>query len=75
MATAETGRIAVMNTIADKMASQWTGIEYAMKFANSHPALRPRVESAVDSYFDLIDEIAAALERNPMSGNGQIWSI
>jgi hypothetical protein len=64
-----------MNTIADKMASQWTGIEHAMKFANSHPALRRRVESAVDSYFDLIDEIAATLERNPMSGNGQIWSI
>jgi hypothetical protein len=64
-----------MNTIADKMASQWTGIEDAMKFANSHPALRPRVESAVDSYFDLIDEIADALERNRMSGNGKIWTI
>jgi hypothetical protein len=64
-----------MNTLADKMASQWTEIEYAMKFANSHPAFRPRVESAVDSYFDLIDEIAAALERNHMSGSGQIWSI
>jgi hypothetical protein len=64
-----------MNAIADKMASQWTGVEYAMKFANSHPALRPQVESTVDSYFDLIDEIVAALERNRISGNGKIWTI
>jgi hypothetical protein len=64
-----------MNTIADKMASQWTEIEHAMKFANTHPALRPRVELSVDSYFDLIDQIAAALEGNRRSGNGKIWTI
>jgi len=64
-----------MNTIADKMACQWTGIEYAMKFANSHPAFRLRVESAVDSYFNLIDEIAAELERRCMTENCKIWTI
>ena len=65
-----------MNTLlVDKMACQWSGIEQAMEFANNHPEFRPRIESVVDSYFDLIDEIAAALERNRMSGNGQIWSI
>jgi hypothetical protein len=58
--------------LADKMACQWTGIEHAMEFANSHPAFHPRVESVVDSYFDLIDEIAAELESRYMSGNGKI---
>jgi hypothetical protein len=68
--------MAVMNTsLADRIAYQWTGIEYAMEFANSHPAFRSRVESMVDSYFDLIDEIAAELERRSMSGNGKIWTI
>ena len=51
-----------MNTIADKMASQWTGIEYAMKFANNHAAFRPRVEVSVESYFALIDEMVVELE-------------
>jgi hypothetical protein len=49
--------------LGDRMACQWTGIVQAMKFANSNPAFRPRVEAVVDSYFDLIDEIAAELER------------
>jgi hypothetical protein len=62
------------NKLADKMACQWTGTEFAMKFANSHPAFRPRVESLVDSYFDLIDEIATELECHRMSGNGKIWT-
>jgi hypothetical protein len=34
-----------------------------MKFANCNPAFRPRVESLVDTYFVLIDEMAAELER------------
>jgi hypothetical protein len=58
-------RMTVMNTIADKMACQWTGIEHAMKFANNHPAFRPQVEWAVYGYFGFIDEIAAELERRP----------
>jgi hypothetical protein len=57
------GRITVMNTIADKMALQWAGIEGAMKFANNHPAFRPRVEALVESYFALIDEMVVELER------------
>jgi len=62
-----------MNTFADKIACQWTGIEFAMNFANSHPAFQPRVESLV-CYFDLIDEIATELERHRMRGNGKIWT-
>jgi hypothetical protein len=57
------GRITVMNTIADKMALQWAGIEDAMKLANRNPAFRPRVEVLVESYFALIDEMNAELER------------
>jgi hypothetical protein len=34
-----------------------------MKFANRNPAFRPHVELLVDTYFDLIDEMAAELER------------
>jgi hypothetical protein len=57
------GRITVMSTIVDKMALQWVGIEDAMKFANNHPAFRPRVEVLVESYFALIDEMVVELER------------
>jgi hypothetical protein len=49
--------------LADKMGFQWAGIEGAMKFANRNPAFRPHVESLVDTYFALIDEMAAELER------------
>ena len=52
-----------MNTVGDKMAFQWAGIEWAMGFANRNPAFRPHVESLVDTYFDLIDEMIAELER------------
>jgi hypothetical protein len=66
----------VMNTLlVDKMACQWNGIEDAMEFANNHPQFRPRIESVVDSYFDLIDEIAAELERGHMGWNDKIWTI
>jgi hypothetical protein len=37
-----------------------------MKFANRNPAFRPHVESLVDTYFDLIDEMTAELERRRM---------
>ena len=50
-------------TLADRMGFQWAGIEGAMKFANRNPAFRHHVESLVDTYFDLIDEMAAELER------------
>ena len=56
-----------MNTIADKMALQWAEIEDAMKFANNHPAFRPRIEALVEGYFALIDEMAAELERRRMA--------
>jgi hypothetical protein len=46
------------NKLADKIACQWIGIEFAMKFANSHSAFRTRVH--------IIDEIATELEL----GNG-----
>jgi hypothetical protein len=49
--------------LADKMARQWAGIERAMKFANHNPTFRPQVESLVNTYFALIDEMAAELER------------
>jgi hypothetical protein len=49
--------------LADRMARQWAGIERAMNFANHNPAFRPEVESLVNTYFALIDEMAAELER------------
>jgi hypothetical protein len=55
-----------MNAIADKMGLEWAGMEDAMKFANNHPVFRPRVESLVDGYFILIDEMVAELERRRM---------
>jgi hypothetical protein len=64
-----------MNTLADKMAFHWTGIERAMKFANNNPAFRPQVESVVDSYFTVIDEMVVELECRRMSGDGKIWSM
>ena len=48
-----------MNTL---MEFHWAGIERAMKFANHNPAFRPKVESLVDTYFDLIDEMVLELE-------------
>jgi hypothetical protein len=59
-------KIAVMNTLADRLALQWAGIERAMKFANSNPAFRPQVESVVDSYFTVIDEMVSEIERGHM---------
>ena len=41
--------------------------EDAMKFANNHPAFRPRIEALVEGYFALIDEMAAELERRRMA--------
>jgi hypothetical protein len=55
-----------MNTLADKMGFQWAGIEGAMKFANRNPAFRAHVESLVDTYFAIIDEMTAELERRRM---------
>ena len=55
-----------MDTFADRVARQWAGIERAIKFANRNPAFRHHVESLVDTYFDLIDEMAAELERRRM---------
>jgi hypothetical protein len=55
-----------MNTLADKMGFQWAGVEGAMKFANRNPAFRAHVESLVDTYFALIDEMTAELERRRM---------
>jgi len=55
-----------MNTLADKMGFQWAGIEGAMIFANRNPAFRPHAESLVDTYFALIDEMTAELERRRM---------
>jgi hypothetical protein len=52
-----------MNTFADRMARQWAGIERAMKLANGNPVFRPQVEWLINIYFDLIDEMAAELER------------
>jgi hypothetical protein len=49
--------------LADKMARQWAIIERTMNFANHNPAFRPQVESLVNTYFALIDEMAAELER------------
>jgi hypothetical protein len=55
-----------MNTLADKMGFQWAGIEGAMIFANRNPAFRAHAESLVDTYFALIDEMTAELERRRM---------
>jgi hypothetical protein len=52
-----------LKMLADKMARQWAGIERAMNLANHNPAFRPQVESLVNTYFALIDEMAAELER------------
>jgi hypothetical protein len=52
-----------MNTLGAKMEFHWAGIERAMKFANHNPAFHPTVESLVDTYFDLIDEMVLELER------------
>lgn len=49
--------------LADKMARHWAGIESAMNIANHNLAFRPQVESLVNTYFALIDEMAAELER------------
>lgn len=49
--------------LADKMARHWAGIEGAMNIANHNLAFRPQVESLVNTYFALIDEMAAELER------------
>jgi hypothetical protein len=42
------------------------GRDRRLKFANNHPVFRPRVESLVDGYFILIDEMVAELERRRM---------
>jgi hypothetical protein len=55
--------------LADKIARKWAGIERAMDFANHNPAFRPQAESLVNTYFALIDEMAAELERRRMT----IW--
>jgi hypothetical protein len=39
-----------------------------MKFANHNPTFRPQVESLVNTYFALIDEMAAELERRRVTG-------
>jgi hypothetical protein len=57
-----------MDTFADRTARQWAGIERAMKLANRNPAFRPQVESLINIYFDLIDEMAAELERRRVTG-------
>lgn len=57
-----------MDTFADRVARQWARIERAMKCANRNPAFRPQVESLIDIYFDLIDEMAAELERHRVTG-------
>jgi hypothetical protein len=54
--------------LAEKMARQLAGIERAMKFANNNPTFRPKVESLINIYFDLIDEMAAELERRRVNG-------
>jgi hypothetical protein len=39
-----------------------------MNFANHNPAFRPQVESLLNTYFALIDEMAAELERRRVTG-------
>jgi hypothetical protein len=62
-----------MNTFASRMARQWAGIERAMKFASRNPVFRPQAESLVNIYFDLIDEMAAELERRRVTGTVSLW--
>jgi hypothetical protein len=52
-----------MDTFADRVARLWAGIERGMKLANRNSAFRPQIESLINIYFDLIDEMAAELER------------
>jgi hypothetical protein len=58
-----------MNTLGAKMEFHWAGIERAMKFANHNPAFRPKVESLVDAYFDVIDDMVWELERRRTNRN------
>jgi len=58
-----------VSTLGAKMEFHWAGIERAMKFANRNPAFRPKVESLIDTYFDVIDEMALELERRRTSRN------
>ena len=58
-----------MNTLSARMEFHWAGIERAMKFANHNSAFRPKVESLVDTYFDVIDEMVLELERRRTSRN------
>jgi hypothetical protein len=62
-----------MSAFADGMARQWAGIERAMKVANRNPAFRPQAESLVNIYFDLIDEMAAELDRRRVTGTVSLW--
>jgi hypothetical protein len=48
-----------MDTVAARMARQWAGIERAMK-------REPQSGRLVDTYFALIDEMTAELERRRM---------
>jgi hypothetical protein len=67
--------MAVMNTLSDKLMTQWTRIERAIQLANSNPDLRPQVELLIDAYFIVVDEMVNELERRRMMGNPKIWSI
>jgi hypothetical protein len=60
--------VKIMSTFADRMACQWGRIERAMKFANRNPEFRPLVEALINIYFDLIDEMAAELQRRRVTG-------
>jgi hypothetical protein len=40
-----------------------------MKFANHNPAFRPKIESLVDAYFDVIDDMVWELERRRTNRN------
>jgi hypothetical protein len=44
-----------------------------MKVANRNPAFRPQAESLVNIYFDLIDEMAAELDRRRVTGTVSLW--
>jgi hypothetical protein len=58
-----------MNTIGAQMEFHWAGIERAMKFANHNPTFRPKVESLVDTYFNVIDEMVLEIERRRTNRN------
>jgi hypothetical protein len=64
-----------MNTLSDKLMTQWIRIERAIQLANSNPDLRPQVELLIDAYFIVVDEMVNELERRRMMGNPKIWSI